>query len=407
MHVPPASRIGGLKYAIRNIAAKASALEAKGRRILYLNIGDPLLYDFETPPALVEAAVQALRDGKNYYGPSYGIPIAREAIANSLEAQDVDVAPGDVFVTSGASEGIEAAMTAMLEPGDNVLTPMPGYPLYSAVLCKLNAEERQYRQIPDDHWKPDLELAESLVDDRTRAIVLINPSNPTGAVWDEATLLSVVEFARRHNLVIFADEVYHTLTYGPRPPRIASIAGDVPVVAFDSLSKAFLATGWRVGWVSLHGEALQGEYKAALCRILDARLCSPTPPQFAIPVALASDGSHLEAAMTKLRARRAATVNGLNAIPGFTCDEPAGAFYVMARFGNLGGETDEKFVLDVLESAGVLFVHGSGFGMDPKDGFMRIVYLPDVPVLEAAFEGLAGVAARWTDRAKASGASTP
>ena len=243
MHVSPASRIAGLKYAIRNIATKAAALEAKGRRILYLNIGDPLLYDFETPPALVEAAVQAMRDGKNYYGSSYGVPIAREAIANSLEVQNVDVAPGDVFVTSGASEGIEASMTAMLEPGDNVLTPMPGYPLYSAVLCKLNAEERQYRQVPEDHWKPDLEQAESLVDERTRAIVIINPSNPTGAVWDEATLLSVIEFARRHKLVIFADEVYHTLTYGPRPPRISSIAGDVPVVAFDSLSKAFLATG--------------------------------------------------------------------------------------------------------------------------------------------------------------------
>jgi len=405
VHVPPATRIGGLKYAIRNIAAKAAALEAKGRRILYLNIGDPLLYDFETPPALVEAAAQAMRDGKNYYGSSYGIPIAREAIANSLEAQGVDVAPGDVFVTSGASEGIEAALTAMLEPGDNVLTPMPGYPLYSAVLVKLNAQERQYRQMPEDGWKPDLEAAEKLVDDRTRAIVLINPSNPTGAVWDEATLLGVVEFARKHNLVILADEVYHTLTFGARPPRLASIAGDVPVIAFDSMSKGFLATGWRVGWLSLHGEALQGEYKAALCRILDARLCSPTPPQFAIPVALASDGSHLEAALTKIRARRDATVRGLNAIPGFTCDEPAGAFYVMARFGNLGGETDEKFVLDVLESAGVLFVHGSGFGMNPADGFMRVVYLPDVPVLEAAFEGVADVAARWTERAKASGAA--
>ena len=149
--IPSAERIGRLKYAIRNIAASAAEIEAQGRKVLRLNIGDPLLYDFQTPPALVEAVVQAMRDGKNWYAPSYGIPVAREAIAASLTAYGAPVAPSSVFVTSGASEAIEAALTAMLEPGDSVLTPTPGYPLYTAILAKLNAEERPYRLDPGAH----------------------------------------------------------------------------------------------------------------------------------------------------------------------------------------------------------------------------------------------------------------
>lgn len=396
IEIPPAQRIGTLKYAIRNIAAAAGRLEAEGRRVLYLNIGDPLLYDFETPPVLVEAVARAMRDGKNYYAPSAGIPVARTAISDALGREGVDAPPGDVFITSGASEAIEVAMTAMLEPGENVLTPCPGYPLYSAILCKTSAEERSYRLMPEAGWRPDLEHLESLVDSRTRAIVVINPNNPTGAVWDADTLEGVVEIARRHGLVILADEVYHTLTYGPRPPRIASIAGDVPVVAFDSLSKAFLATGWRAGWMSLHGDELRGSFKAAASRLLDARLCSPTPPQFAIPVAL--EGVDLSGVMDRLRERREATVRRLGAIPGFWCYEPDAAFYLMARFEHLGGRTDEEFVLDLLAEEGVLVVHGSGFGMPANEGYMRIVYLPPVPTLEAAFNGLERVVERWCYR---------
>jgi alanine-synthesizing transaminase len=398
IEIPPAHRIGKLKYAIRNIAAAANRLEAEGRRVLYLNIGDPLLYDFETPPALVEAVAQAMRDGKNYYSPSAGIPSARTAIADALALEGVDVAPGDAFVTFGASEAIEIAMTALLEPGDNVLTPCPGYPLYSAILTKLAAGERSYRLMPESGWRPDLEHMESQIDERTRAIVLINPNNPTGAVWDEETIVAVAEVARRRGLVLLADEVYHSLCYGDRPPRVAAVSGDVPVVAFDSLSKGYLATGWRAGWLTLHGTALLGSYKAAIGRLLDARLCSPTPPQFAIPVALASNGEHIAEAMHRFRERRDTTVRRLGAIPGFWCYEPDAAFYVMARFDHLGGRTDEEFVLDLLHEEGVLLVHGSGFGLPADAGYMRVVYLPPVPTLEAAYDGLERVVERWCYR---------
>ena len=394
MHIPQARRIGQLKYAIRNIATAAQRLEAEGRRILYLNIGDPLLYDFETPPDMVEAVARAMRDGKNYYAPSHGILAAREAVANSLEAEGVDVAPGDVFITSGASEAIEIAMTAMLEPGDNVLTPMPGYPLYSAVLCKLGVEERGYRLDSANGWRPDVGHLRSLVDERTRGIVIINPNNPTGAVWNESTLVELLDLARAHSLVVYADEVYHTMTYDAPPPRIAALAPDLPVIAFDSLSKSHLATGWRAGWMSLHGEQLQGEYKGAVGRLLDARLCSPTSVQFAIPVALEGASDHLAPTIRKLRERRDTAVRLLNEIPGFSCNPPEGAFYLMPRFDGLDGQTDEEFVLDVLNEEGVLLVHGSGFGLAPRDGYMRIVYLPPVDVLEAAIAGIARVAER-------------
>ncbi len=395
LHIPQARRIGQLKYAIRNIATAAQQLEAEGRRILYLNIGDPLLYDFETPPPMVEAVDRAMRDGRNYYAPSHGILPAREAVARSLERENVDVSPGDVFITSGASEAIEIAMTAMLEPGDNILTPMPGYPLYSAVLCKLNVDERPYRLDPYNAWRPDIGHLRSLIDERTRGIVIINPNHPTGAVWHEETLVELLDLARAHGLVVFADEVYHTLTYEAAPPRMAALAPDLPIVAFDSLSKSHLATGWRAGWMTLHGEQLQGEFKGAVGRLLDARLCSPTPPQFAIPVALEGGGrAHLEHAMLKLRARRDTAVRLLNAIPGMSCTAPEGAFYLMPRFDGLDGQTDEEFVLDVLREEGVLLVHGSGFGMAPDHGYMRIVYLPPVDVLEAAIEGIGRVAER-------------
>jgi len=397
LNVVPAARIERLKYAIRNVANEASRLESEGRRILYLNIGDPLLYDFSTPVEMIEAVERALRDGKNYYGPSAGILQAREAIADSLESVGIDVAPGDVFVTSGASEAIDISLTAILEPGDNVLTPLPGYPLYSATLTKLDAQERSYRLDPENRWQPDLEHVESLIDSRTRGLVVINPNNPTGSVCDEAALRGLVEIARRHSLVLFADEVYHNYTYGPPPPKLASVAGDVPVVAFDSLSKAYLATGWRVGWMTLHGEGLRSGVKGAITRLVDARLCGPTPPQFAVPAALAGGKAHLAETMAKLRERRDVTVERISSIPGFTCTTPEAAFYVMPRFEGLDGRTDEQFVLDVLKSEGVLAVHGSGFGMPAGLGYMRIVFLAPVPVLEAAFDGVERVASRWLD----------
>lgn len=392
--IQPAERIGRLKYAIRNVAAAATEVEAQGRKVLRLNIGDPLLYDFTTPPALVETVARAMRDGKNWYAPSHGIPEARQAIAASLERQGIPVAVSSVYVTSGASEAIEAALTALLEPGDSVLTPVPGYPLYSAILTKLSAEERSYRLDPKAHWQPDLEHLESLIGPRTRALVVINPNNPTGALWGAETLRALLDIARRHRLVVLADEVYYPLTYGPPAPRMASLADDVPIIGLDSLSKAYLATGWRVGWMSLHHPSLR-LLGASIARVLDARLCSPTPPQFAVPVALTGGNAHIDDAMARLRERRDVLVRRLNAIPGVWCEAPGGAFYIMARIHTDGGRTDEELVLDLLRTEGVLAVHGSGFGMDPKEGWMRIVYLPPVPVLEAACAAIERSVARW------------
>lgn len=395
MEVRAAERIGRLKYAIRNVARAAQRLEAEGRRILHLNIGDPLLFDFQTPPALVEAVARAMRSGHNGYAPSHGVLAAREAVAASLEAQGIRVSPDCVMITSGASEAIEIAMTALLEPGDRILSPVPGYPLYSAIATKLNVEERGYRLDPARGFLPDLEHLASLADERTRAIVIINPNNPTGSVAREADLAPLLEFARRRGLVVLADEVYHLLVHGPRPPRIAALAGDVPVVAFDSLSKGHFATGWRVGWMTLHGAGLMGAVKTAVGRLLDARLCSPAPPQLAIPEALSGDQTHLGPALDRLRARRDLLVSRIDAIPGMRCVRPEGAFYAMARFEGPTRRTDEELVLDLLEREGVLAVHGSGFGLPAADGWFRLVHLPPTSVLEQACDAFARSAARW------------
>jgi alanine-synthesizing transaminase len=233
-----ASRVGRFTYAIRNIVAEARRVEATGRAVRYLNIGDPIAFGFSTPSALVEAVARAERDGFNGYVPSPGIPAAREAVAADWSRQGFPATADRVLITAGTSEGIELALTALVDPGDAVLVPMPTYPLYTAVLAKLAAEASYYRKDPSNGWQPDLDHIESLITSRTRVLVVIDPNNPTGAVYSDATRRGLIDLAERHGLVLFADEVYGDLAYaGPVKP-MGSLAPDAPIISFSSLSKA-------------------------------------------------------------------------------------------------------------------------------------------------------------------------
>ena len=295
-HVVPsvrvASRVSNFTYAIRNIVAEARKVEATGQKVRYLNIGDPVQFGFQTPPHLVAAIERAMKDGHNGYMPSPGIQAARDAVAAEFDGRGFPMSADRVVITSGASEGIELALTALVDAGEEVLVPSPTYPLYTAVLAKIGARALYYRTDPGNNWLPDLDHLRSLITTETRALVVIDPNNPTGAVYPKPVREALLELADRFNLVLLADEVYCDLAYsGPVEP-IGSLDPDAPVISCSSLSKGYLAPGWRAGWLGIGRSERLDDLLAAIRKLADGRLCSPGPMQYAVVAALTGDRSH-------------------------------------------------------------------------------------------------------------------
>jgi len=373
--IPVARRVSGFVYAIRNIVAEARKVEAAGRKVRYLNIGDPNIFGFTTPPHMIEAVERAMRDGHNGYAPSMGILPAREAVAGELSRRGMPVTADRVVITSGTSEGIELTLTALAEAGDEVLIPSPTYPLYTAVLAKIGARPVFYRKDPSNGWLPDVNDVERLITPATRALVVIDPNNPTGARYPDAVRRGLIEIADKHNIPLLADEVYGDLAYdGPVPP-MASLYADAPIISFSSLSKAYLAPGWRAGWMAVGRTDRLDDVLAGVTKLADGRLCSTGPMEFAIPAALNGDRSHEASFRAALRERAELTVSRLNAIDGMHTVAPTAAFYAMPQVTLPAGTTDEDYVLGLLRATGVLCVYGSGFGTKPEEGFFRVVFL--------------------------------
>jgi alanine-synthesizing transaminase len=398
------ARVRGFSYAIRNIVAEAKRAEAAGRRVRYLNIGDPVQFGFRTPPHLVEAVTRAMADGHNGYTPSVGILPAREAIAAEYTRRGMPAAPDRVVLTAGTSEGIELALSALADAGDDVLVPTPNYPLYTAVLAKLGARAVYYRADPERAWQPDLDDIRRQLRPTTRAIVVIDPNNPTGAIYPEATRRALIEIAERSGVPILADEVYSDLGFDGPLPLLASLAPDAPIVSFSSLSKAFLAPGWRCGWLVVGSNDRLDAVLRAITKLADARLCSPGPMQHAVAPALGGDRSFQDRLRRDLARRASVTTERLNAMPGVHCVAPRAAFYAMPRVSLPAGSTDEDFVLGLLRAKGILCVYGSGFGLPAEDGFLRIVFLAPPEELHAIYDDIAAFAADFqTSPAGASG----
>lgn len=373
--VPVAQRVGHFSYAIRNIVAEAKRVEASGRRVRYMNIGNPPAFGFQPPPHLVDAVVQALQNGENGYCPSVGLLAAREAVAEEYTGRGWAVSPDRVLITTGTSEAIELALTALVDAGGEVLVPLPTYPLYTAVLAKLEATPVYYRTDPGRGWLPDLDHLERVITPKARALVVIDPNNPTGASYPAAVRRTLIACAERHGLPILADEVYGDLGYDGSVPPIGSLEPEAAVISLSSLSKGFVAPGWRTGWLAVSRTPRLDDVVGAIKKLADGRLCSPTPTQFAIPVALRGDRTNQQTLRDAMRARAAITTSMLQAIPGVTCVAPQAAFYAMPKVALPPGKTDEDYVLALLRATGILVVYGSGFGMSPTDGYMRIVFL--------------------------------
>jgi alanine-synthesizing transaminase len=390
--------MANVSYAIRDLAVAADQIASQGHNILYLNIGDPCKFDFPTPPHMLEAAQRAIRDGFNGYGDSLGAPSAVKAIREQAEANGFKNIQG-IMVGVGSGELIDNCLTALLNPGDNVLTPCPGYPLYGAVVGKIGAEPNSYSLREEDGWQPDIEELEARINPRTKAILLINPNNPTGTIYSRDTLERIAELARRHSLLILADEIYDKLILddGFSHISIAAIAPDLPVITFNGLSKAYLVPGWRIGWAVATGPAESlNDYLEAVYKLLRARLSAPHPFMHTIAPALQGPQDHLKVVRAKLRRRRDLTVQWAARTPRVSLVVPQGAFYAFPRLDI--PEEDVTFVTELLQQKHVLCVHGSGFGQRSGTRHMRIVFLPQEDVLEKAYRGISEfISERYAD----------
>ncbi len=389
MKITPAKRTEKVTYAIRDVVVEATKLEKQGKKILHLNIGDPNVFDFQTPKHMIEAVNKAMHENKSNYANSMGVPEAREAIAREQEKFGIkDVTTDDILVTTGVSEGIELALNALVNPGENILTPIPTYPVYLAVVHKIVATPNQYLTNEENSWQPDLDDIRKRINDKTRGIVLINPNNPTGSMYDKETLEEVIDLANEHDLVIFTDEIYNKILFdGEKHTPLASLTNEIPIVTFNGLSKNYICPGWRVGWMVFTGPKNEiAEYKEAVFKMARARLSAPGPFQYAIKPALEGSQDHIEDMNRRLQERRDLLNKRLNEIEGFSCVKPKGAFYAFPKF-DLGVKDDKKFVMDLLYQKQILAVFGTGFGY-PKPDHMRIVFLPPIETLEESFNKL-------------------
>jgi len=371
---------------------KAEEVRRTGKKILYLNIGDPVKYGFETPLHIRDALKKAVDAGSNYYAASEGVKDLREAVAekeNSVNGAHVD--PRNVMITQGISEAISFLMGAIVNPGDEVLLPGPSYSPYMTYVKFFDGKPVTYRTIEDRGWAPDLSDLESKVTTRTRLIVIINPNNPTGSVYSKNELSRILEIAASHHIPVAADEIYDRIVYDGGFTSVASIAKEIPLFGLNGFSKTYMMTGWRLGYLYLQdpGDEMRDVWDAVQ-RISRVRLCASTPIQFAGIEALRGPQGHINEMVSKLKRRRDLFWKRANEIPGLFATKPAGAFYLFPRINAIGHrwKSDYEFVTELLKETGVLVVHGSGF--DPiygKDHF-RAVFLPDETILTEAFDAI-------------------
>ncbi|MCE5290920.1 MAG: pyridoxal phosphate-dependent aminotransferase [Nocardiaceae bacterium] len=392
MQVKQSSKLAGVSYEIRGpVAEHAARLEAEGHHVVKLNTGNPLPFGFEAPAEILRDIVRTL-PASSGYSSSKGLLSARRAVAQYYETLGlfhVDVE--NVFIGNGVSELIMMAMTALLENGDEVLVPAPDFPLWTAATNLNGGKAVHYICDEQADWNPDVADIESKVTDRTRAIVLINPNNPTGAVYSPEVVRQILDVARRHNLIVFSDEIYDKIYYdGLTHTATATLAPDVLVMTFSGLSKNYRAAGFRSGWLVITGPTHKAEnYIEGLTMLAGLRLCANVPAQQAIQAALGGHQSifDLTAQGGRLCEQRDRTWEALNAIPGISCVKAKGALYAFPKIDlNMYPiQSDEQFVLDLLLQEKIHIVQGTGFNWHKPDHF-RIVTLPHADDLEAIIE---------------------
>lgn len=392
--IEKSSKLNEVCYDIRGpVLKEAKRLEDEGFRVIKLNIGNPAPFGFNAPDEILHDIIVNLQNAQGY-GDSQGLFAARKAVMQDFQSKGLmDVEIGDIYIGNGVSELIMIAMQGLLDTGDEVLIPMPDYPLWTAAVTLAGGRAVHYRCDEEAGWNPDLEDLRSKVSGKTKAVVIINPNNPTGAVYDRQILEGIAGIAREHKLIVYADEIYSRITYdGAVHIPMALIAPDILTISFDGLSKAWRAAGFRAGWMVLSGNKKSAAgYIEGLEILSNMRLCANMPAQFGIQTALGGYQSVKDLLLPggRLREQRDTAVNMVNGIPGLSVVVPRGALYCFPKVDikRFNITDDEKFMMDLLRDQRLLLVHGTGFNWPEPDHF-RIVFLPDTATLTDAMRRL-------------------
>ena len=389
VNVKVAARSKAIEYAIRDVIVNAGPITKMGKKIFYLNIGDPVAFDFPTPQHIKQALIEAVQAGENNYAPSEGILELRQAIAEKEKrVNNVNISAENVLITSGVSEGIRMVASSLIEKGDEILVPGPAYSPYISYAKAYDGTPITYETIEEENWQPNIDDLRNKISEKTRAIVIINPNNPTGALYRRKMVKQILDVAGEHDLLVLSDEIYDQIRYTEDYVSTAHLAKDLPVIGLNGFSKVYLMTGWRLGYLYFHEQngELQ-ELKKAIEKEQRIRICSNTAVQMAGIAALRGPQDHVKVMVEKLRVRRDYAWKRLNEIEGVSCAKPEGAFYFFPKIHAVGSrwKTDMEFAVELLKETGVLLVHGSGFDPIYGAGHIRGVFLPPVETLEQAF----------------------
>ena len=376
-------KVAGVEYAIRDIVGAAIKLEKQGRKVDYLNIGDPVQYGFQPPQNVKEAYIKAIQNGENYYSASEGLPELREAIAKKEHVKGLDVSADNILVTNGVSEALDMVISSIVEEGDEVLLPGPYYPPYASYVRLRGGIPVEFA-VDLDNSTPDINDIRAKITPKTVAICLISPNNPTGVVFNENSLKELVDVANENNLYIICDEIYDQIVYDEKFTGIGKVAGNSPVIILNGFSKVHLMSGWRIGYIAFNNSPQLDSIQENLPKLARVRISTNLPVQHAALESLRGPQDYIADFVSELKKRRDLVVKRLNSIPGLSCPNPKGAFYAFPKIENNKYSSDKEFILKLLDSQGVLTVHGSGFGTKYGSDHFRLVFLPSLETLDSS-----------------------
>ena len=380
-------KVAGVEYAIRDIVTEARKLQKQGKKVTYLNIGDPVQFGFQPPDGVKEAMIKAIRNGENYYAPSEGLPELREEIAKKEHNKGLSVNPDDILITNGISEGLDMVISSIVEEGDEVLLPGPYYPPYASYV-RLHGGIPVEFAVDLNNSRPDLDDIKSKITSKTVAICLISPNNPTGVVFNEKSLRELVDIANENDLYIICDEIYDQIVFDEKFVGIGKVASDSPVIVLNGFSKVHLMSGWRIGYIAFNNSSKLDLIRENLPKLARVRISTNLPVQYGALESLRGPQDYISKFVSELKKRRDFVIKRLNSISGLSCSNPKGAFYAFPKIEHNKYKSDRDFVLGLLRTKGVLTVHGSGFGTKYGSGHFRLVFLPDIQTLDSALNNI-------------------